>query len=92
MGQTIVRYIGRNHLAENVLWIDKSYENFQRQGLQVYPPEDIQKLGDAFDYVLLASVTESIVNSMHRCLLELHVPEEKIRWLSESFVQEEIPW
>lgn len=92
LGQTIVRYIGRNHLAENVLWIDKSYENFQRQGLQVYPPEDIQKLGDAFDYVLLASVTESIVNSMHRCLLELHVPEEKIRWLSESFVQEEIPW
>ncbi|MCM1112008.1 MAG: glycosyltransferase [Muribaculum sp.] len=90
LGQTIVRYISGDHLAENVLWIDQAYENFQKQGLPMFPPEDIRKLENQYDYVLLASVTERIVASMKRCLLDLQVPEDKIVWLSEDFIDGDV--
>lgn len=89
LGQTIDRYIRRGNLAETVLWIDKAYGNFRRQGLPVCPPEEIKNLHGEFDYVLLASVTESIVESMTEYLLGLQVPKQKIRWLTEAFVQGE---
>lgn len=93
LGQTINRYISENNLGKNVLWIDKAYENFRKQGLQINPPEDIQKLKDEYDVVLIASVTESIVHSMKEYLLKLQVPEDKMLWLTEKFIcNEEIQW
>lgn len=90
LGQTIDRYIKsvKDKCVKNVLWIDKAYENFQKRGLPVYPPEEIQKLHDEYDFVLIASVTERIVCSMRECLLNLQVPANKILWLSEEFVQD----
>lgn len=88
MGQTIDRYITSvgESVAKRVLWIDKEYKNFVRQGLAVNPPEDIKNLDDEFDVVLIASVTESIVHSMKDYLIGLNVPEHKILWLSEQFI------
>ena len=90
LGQTIDRYIRESDRAENVLWIDMAYENFQRQGLPIVSPEDIKKLDGEYDYVLLASVTERIVDSMKKYLLGLQVPENKIRWLTEEFIRDDI--
>lgn len=91
LGQTINKYIKslENNVVSEILWIDKAYKNFQNQGLPVKPPEDIQKLQNEFDYVLIATVTEKLVCSMKECLLELKVPEHKIRWLSEDFLNNE---
>ena len=91
LGQTIDRYIKSldEAIAREVLWIDKAYENFQKQGLAINAPEDILKLNDEYDVVLLASVTENIVCSMKKYLLNLHVPEHKIRWLAEDFLNSE---
>lgn len=89
LGQTINRYVIEEKLAEVVLWIDKAYENFQNQGLAINKPEDIQTLSGKYDYVLLASVTESIVISMKQYLIDMQVPESKILWLKESFIEEE---
>lgn len=88
MGQTINRYITKleENTVQKVLWIDKEHQNFEKQGLQVEPPEHILNLHDRFDVVLIASVTESIVCSMKDYLLKLNVPEYKIRWLSEDFI------
>lgn len=88
LGQTIDRYIEslNANIVREVLWIDKAYEHFQKQGLPVHAPEDILKLKDEYDFVLLASVTESIVCSMKKYLLNLRVPENKIRWLSDNFI------
>lgn len=90
LGQTIDRYIRsmKDNQVETVLWIDRAYDNFRRQGLPVSPPEAIQNLKDTYDYVLIASVTERIVHSMKECLLDLNVPEDKILWLTETFLQE----
>ena len=78
---------------ENVLWIDRAYDNFQSQGLPVYPPEEIQNLHNEYDFVLIASVTERIVRSMKECLLGLQVPENKIMWFSKKFIQDdEVSW
>ena len=74
---------------KNVLWIDKACDNFQKRGLPVYPPEAIRNLHGDYDFVLLASVTERIVRSMKEYLLSLQVPEDKILWLSEEFIQDE---
>lgn len=86
IGQSIKTYIDKQDLAQNVLWIDMTYENFRRQGLKIDPPKDIQKLGGEYDFVLLASGTKNIVDSMKEYMLELQVPEGKIRWLSEEFI------
>ena len=40
--------------------------------------------------MLLASVTERIVDSMKKYLLGLQVPENKIRWLTEEFIRDDI--
>lgn len=88
LGQTIDRYIKslKEGIVKEVLWVDKAYKNFQSQGLQINPPEDIQKLNNEYDYVLIATVTESTVRSMKEYLLQLKVPENKILWLSETFI------
>lgn len=95
LGQTIDRYIKnmKDKCIENVLWIDRAYDNFQSQGLPVYPPEEIQNLHNEYDFVLIASVTERIVRSMKECLLGLQVPENKIMWFSKKFIQDdEVSW
>lgn len=91
LGQTIDRYIKsiKDKGIKNVLWIDKACDNFQKRGLPVYPPEAIRNLHGDYDFVLLASVTERIVRSMKEYLLSLQVPEDKILWLSEEFIQDE---
>lgn len=90
LGQTIDRYVKatKDSCIENVLWIDRAYDNFQRQGLPVYPPEAIRDLRDEYEYVLIASVTKNIVHSMKEYLLKLRVPESKILWLTDTFLKE----
>lgn len=69
------------------MWIDKAYEHFQRQKLPVTMPEDIHKLNNEYDFVLLATVTESIVFSMKEYLSRLQVPQYKILWLTDKFIE-----
>ncbi len=86
LGQKIYRYLTGNDLASVVCWLDRNAESYSRQGLDVRQPKEIQNLEGLYDYVLIANTIESTADSIRKYLMELNVPEEKIRWFSESFV------
>lgn len=89
IGKRIQEYVSADQRSEIVLWIDLAYEHFKNMGLPIVPPCDIQTLNGNYDYVLLATDLESTADSMKRCLLELAVPENKIRWLTTAFLEDD---
>lgn len=86
LGQKIYNYLVGNALADVVLWLDKNFEVYIAQGMDVHAPERICDLCQ-YDYVLIANTAESAVCSIREYLNGLQVPKEKLRWLSESFLQ-----
>lgn len=89
LGQQIYRYLTKYHKddIEIVLWIDRSAAHYQKIGMDVQPPEEIKKLADWYDYVLVANTAESTANGMWEYLQNLQVPTEKIRWFLREFIE-----
>lgn len=86
LGQGLYRYLMGNQLAEIILWADQNYRNYQKQGMEVSEPAAIKGLDGQYEYVLIANTMESTADSIRKYLLGMQVPEEKIRWLSEGFI------
>ena len=66
-------------------WVDKNYAVYSGRGLAVVSPEVIPDMISEIDCIVIANITERIAESIRNYLLEMNVPDEKIRWFTCDF-------
>ncbi len=59
-------------------WVDKNYQEYRKNGLDVQPVEYI-KISE-YDYILVAVISETIFSEIKEELIRIGVIEEKIIW------------
>lgn len=85
MGQQLYHYLQSLRSIEVIAWLDQNYTYFQKIGLTVSKPDDISKI-QKYDYVLIAVTSMKASEDIRKYLLGLNVPYDKIRWLSEDYL------
>lgn len=75
-----IRNIEENNM---VCWMDRNYIDLQRT-LDIKNPKDI--INYEYDYVIISILRESAVQSARRDLITLGVPEEKILWIEQKYI------
>lgn len=66
-----------------VCWVDQNYETL-RETLDVVSPNEIIK--KEYDFVIISILRERTVQSAKRDLIELGVPQEKILWIKQEYI------
>lgn len=87
MGRALYSYLVSSEKTEVILWADRSFELYQSEGLPVDAPARIKELPGVYDFVIIAVTSEKQAQSIHRDILSLGVPDEKIKWLTSDFIQ-----
>lgn len=90
LGQSIFRYLDADKRAEIVLWLDRSYHIYRSNGMRVDEPERIIRTEVPYDYVIIANVSGAVAKVIRQGLIRMGVAPEKIRWLSEDFLCEDV--
>ncbi len=75
-----IRSIKGNNM---VCWMDRNYLDL-RKTLDVKNPKDI--VNYEYDYVIISILRESAVHSARKDLIALGVPEEKILWIKQKYI------
>lgn len=84
LGQKIYKYLKRENI-HIVAWLDKNWETYQLNGYDVISPDELDKLINCYDYILIANITEKTARSIKKYLLKQGIPDDKIRWFTEEF-------
>lgn len=85
LGQKMYNYLSAVDGMEVVLWVDKNYMAYQKNGMNVNHPEKILSLID-YDYILIANTVQRTADSIRQYLDNIGIVKEKIKWFSEEFV------
>lgn len=83
VGIHLENYIRNIEGSNIVCWMDYNYKNLN-DVLNVINPEEIKYYD--FDYVIISILRESAVQSAKRYLISLGVPEEKILWIKQEYI------
>lgn len=76
-------YISSLEGCDVVCWVDRNYKDLQ-QTLEVQNPKKI--LEYEFDYVVIAILREKAAQSAKNDIINLGIPEEKIRWIEQKYI------
>lgn len=68
-----------------VCWADRNYEELQ-EVMGVVDPKEILRY--EYDYVVIAIMRESAVKSAKRDLIALGIPEDKILWIKQEYIDD----
>lgn len=68
-----------------VCWADQNFRHLQST-LDVCDPKEITKYD--FDHVVIAILRENMVRSAKKALIDLGVPEEKILWIEQKYIDD----
>lgn len=85
VGIHIKDYISSIEGSNIVCWLDRNYESLQ-QTLDVQNPQNI--IDYEYDYIIISILREKAVQSVKRDILRLGVPEEKIRWIEQKYIDD----
>ncbi len=66
-----------------VCWVDKNFE-FLGQFYNVEGPNKIQEID--YDYIVIAIMSECALDSVKKDLHRMGVPQEKIRWIKDEYI------
>lgn len=80
--ETYLRSINKYHL---VCWTDQNYETL-RETIDVVSPDEI--VNQEYDYVIISILREDAVQGVKRKLIELGVPQEKIIWIKQEYIDD----
>lgn len=75
-GQHLYSQIKATNYCEVVSWIDEDYKESQAFGLPVLAPNTIAD--KEYDYILIASIDETVTASIKDSLMSIGVPQSKI--------------
>lgn len=78
-------YIRNVKKGNIVCWADKNYKNLQ-EDLDVINPKEILRV--EYDYVVIAIMKAKAAESARKDLAEMGVPEEKILWIKQEYIDE----
>lgn len=74
----------RNLEGSNIVsWVDRNYKDLQNT-LDVKNPKEIMNY--EYDYIVISILRENAVESAKRDLINLGVPEDKIRWIEHRYI------
>lgn len=73
-----------NNSFDNVLWVDKQYELYQNQGLQVESPSILKSCD--FDNILISIIDEEISRSVKEELIKMGIASDKIRTIDVDYI------
>lgn len=88
VGQQIHRYLHNTEKPEVVMWLDKNYQTYQRNGMDVRKPLDIQTIEGNYDCVIIANMDARTADLIKGDLMQIGVESTKIRWFTENFMEE----
>lgn len=83
VGIHLKNYISSIEGCNLVRWVDHNYKDLQ-QTLDIQSPESLMEC--EFDYIIIAILRERTVLSAKRDIVELGIPEEKIRWIEKKYI------
>ena len=86
MGHALYSYLVSSKKAEVILWADRSFTLYQREGLPVDAPARVKEFSGAYDFVVIAVTSEKLSRSIRQDVASLGAPDEKIRWLTVDFI------
>lgn len=86
-GCAFYSYLTSSKKAEVILWIDRDFKQYQKNGLPVEAPVRVTELSGQYDFVVIAVISEKAAQSIRRDAVRLGVPDEKIRWLTDDFLE-----
>ena len=92
LGKSIYQYLTETRKAEIIGWHDREFEAYEREGYPVKSPEDLKMQEGDCDYIVISAIGESVAKSITRDLIAMGAPKQKIRWLSDKFVNERMDW
>lgn len=84
LGQSYRRQIETLHCCELDVWVDREWKNYQREGLNVLPPEALRD--GKYEFVILASPDEASASEGRQQLLSMGICEKMILWKAPLFV------
>ena len=76
-GATKVR--DREYCSEVVLWVDKQYEYYRKNGMEISAPEEIQ--GASYDQIVIAVARKEVADEIKEELCNMGVAKNKILWI-----------
>ncbi len=82
-GIQLKNYICEIRRKNIICWADQNYKDLQR-GLNVINPKEI--LDYDYDYILISILREKAVQSAKKDLIKLGIPEEKILWIEQKYI------
>ena len=85
VGIHMAAYIKSLNGSHLVCWADRNYKDLSRT-LKVVSPQDIIRYD--YDYVVISILRESAVWSAKKDLIALGVPEYKIRWIEQRYIDD----
>lgn len=83
LGQKVYRYLTEKEI-DIVLWVDRKYAFYQKNGLEVSSPDEILKVTD-YDFILIANTVQDTAENIRQYLVEKGIENKKILWFSEEF-------
>lgn len=89
LGKSIYRYLNERDGIKIVAWLDQAYKMHQKFGCQVVDPGEIKYLEGKYDYIIIAIYSKRIADSIAPYLMDMGVEQEKIKWLTDKFINKE---
>ncbi len=81
-GREVFRKMQEKSCGKIVLWVDKAYATYQAEGLPVSPVEEL-KIQEC-DVVWITILNTKVCEEIKQNLVELGIPQEKIRYIIYS--------
>lgn len=85
MGQSLYSYCEKKGVPV-AAWIDKNYEHYRSLNMPVMSLEEFRQIPEEWSYIFIANTSESAADKIKTDLINQGIPEEKIRWFSEEFL------
>lgn len=86
-GIHLENYIQNVKGSNIICWVDRNYIDLQEL-LNVRSPKEI--LNCEYDYIIVSIMRERAVNSAKKNLFKLGIPENKILWIKQEYIDEPI--
>ena len=86
LGQSIYRYIKKTGKSQIFGWFDKNSIMYQNMGFPVNVRKEFAEMQRNCDKIIIAVSSKSVFDSIRDDLLQMGINEQKIIWLTKSFI------
>jgi glycosyltransferase involved in cell wall biosynthesis len=85
LGQKLHRYLTKDGRQNVKAWLDRNYETYQDNSMDVDSPERLDDSELLYDYILVANISEDSYLHIKSDLVKRGVNEDRIRWFTPEF-------